>query len=78
MDCSLLYITYVIQTIISPCLPRIGHSDAPAPPVCDGLDACHSSYLSATYNTIKMSEFIGNNTISTISIPYVPDVMYLT
>jgi hypothetical protein len=44
MDCSLMYITHVIQTTISPYLPRIGHSDAPVPPFCDILDDCHSSY----------------------------------
>jgi len=44
LDCSLLYITHVIQTIISPYLHRIGHSDAPVPPDGDILDDCHSIY----------------------------------
>lgn len=44
MDWPLLYITHVIQTIISPYLPRIGHSDAPVPPDGDILDACHTIY----------------------------------
>ena len=79
MDWPLLYITHVIQTIISPYLPRIGHSDVPVPPDGDILGAITPSLqlLSATYIIIKMLEFIGNNAVSTLSIPYVPNVKAL-
>ena len=79
MVCSLLYITHVIQTIISPYLPRIVHFDAPVPPDGDILGAITPSLqlLSATYIIIKMLEFIGNNAMSTLSIPYVPNMKAL-